>query len=125
MVDINFRLDDYLKADLALNDLLVEEPKNATYLLLHARLYVEACTFHPEQLSCDYRGTLRVLTDNFIAQLDTNAQRADAYAYRGQAQYRDTQARGASLSTGERRTNYQLALNDLTQALTVRESPVG
>jgi tetratricopeptide (TPR) repeat protein len=124
VVDINFRLDDYLKADLALNDLLVEEPKNATYLLLHARLYVEACTFHPEQLSCDYRGTLRVLTDNFIAQLDTNAQRADAYAYRGQAQYRDTQARGASLSTGERRTNYQLALNDLTQALTVRESPV-
>ncbi len=124
VVDIEFRLDDYLKADLALNDLLVEEPTNETYLLLRARLYVEACTFHPEELNCEYRDTLRVLTDDFIAQLDTEVQRADAYAYRAQAQYRDTLQRGASLSVDERQLNYQLALNDLTQALTVRESPV-
>jgi tetratricopeptide (TPR) repeat protein len=124
LVDINFRLGDYLKADLALNDLLVADPTNETYLLLRAKLYVEACTFHSDQLTCEYRNMLRVLTDDFIGGLETAVQQADAYAYRAQAQYQDTLQRGASLSKDERRLNYQLALNDATQALMVRDSPV-
>jgi hypothetical protein len=75
-------------------------------------------------LTCEYRDMLRLLTDDFIARLETANQQADAYAYRAQAQYWDTRQRGVSLSASERRLAYQLAQNDLTQALTIRESPV-
>jgi hypothetical protein len=124
LIDINFRLGDY-QPNLALIDRLAAEPGNEAYLLLQAKLYVEVCTFHPEQLTCEYRDMLmNVLTDEFIARLETEAQRADAYAYRAQARYWDTRQRGASLSASERRLAYQLAENDLTQALAIRESSV-
>jgi tetratricopeptide (TPR) repeat protein len=124
LIDINFRLGDY-QANLALIDRLAAERDNEAYLLLQAKLYVEICTFHPEQLTCEYRDMLEdVLTDGFIARLETEDQRADAYAYRAQARYWDTRQRGVSLSTSERQLAYQLAENDLNQALMIRESPV-
>lgn len=124
LVHIALQLGEYAEAENWLSQLLAIDSTNASYLLLQARVMVEICTFYPDELTCEYRDMLDELTDDFVATLSTERERADAYSYRAQAQYWDTQQRGLSLSEGDRQLAYQLALNDLTQALAVRESPV-
>jgi hypothetical protein len=77
---------------------------------------------YPDQLSCDYRGMLTLLSDAFIAGLPQEGQQADAYSYRAQAQYHQTMQRGVGAAQG--RLALQLALNDNTQALRVRDDAV-
>jgi hypothetical protein len=124
LVDIAFRLGEFSDAENWIGQLRLADPANETYQLLEAKALVEVCAFYPDTLNCQHREMLNALTDLFIAALETEDQRAEAYSYRGQAGYWDTQRRGLSLSEGERQLAYQLALNDLTQALTVRESVV-
>jgi len=65
-----------------------------------------------------------LLSDQWIATLPDEVERADAYSYRAQAEYREVLRQGRALSPEERQLALQLALNDVTQALTVRESAV-
>jgi hypothetical protein len=66
----------------------------------------------------------RLLTDEWIATLPAEAKQADAYSYRAQAEYQETMRQGHALSPEERQLALQLALNDVTQALTVRDRAI-
>jgi tetratricopeptide (TPR) repeat protein len=122
LVDIAFQTGDYLDAQTWLSQ-LVDLNDDPSYQLLRAKLLVEICTFYT-QISCDYRGMQNLLSDQWIATLPDEAERADAYSYRAQAQYREVLRQGRALSPEERQLDLQLALNDVTQALTVRETAV-
>jgi tetratricopeptide (TPR) repeat protein len=122
LVDITFQTGDYLDAQTWLSQ-LVDLSDDPSYLLLRAKLLVEVCTFFP-QVSCDYRGMQRLLTDQWIATLPAEAEQADAYSYRAQAAYQETMRQGRALSPEDRQLALQLALNDVTQALTVRDRAV-
>ena len=116
---------DFREASNQLDNLLLLAPNNAIYRLQQIRLEVELCTLFPESLvSCDYSGALERLTDNFISSLPDEEAQADGYSYRAQASYHDTQRLAATLNEGELDLAYNLALNDVTQALSVRESAV-
>lgn len=102
--------------------LLNLEPDNPMYRLWQVRVWVDLCTFHPNELTCQYNDALDVLTDSFIASLPSDTLRADAYRYRGQARYHVTMQQSAVLSDTQRETALQQALDDFTRALSVRES---
>lgn len=122
LVTIALREGDLSAAQGWLSQLLALDPSNRQYRLWQAQMFVETCSLYPDQLSCDYSGTLALLSDEFIAELPQEAQRADAYAYRAQAQYHQVMQRGAA--AGQGRLALQLALNDNTQALLVRDDAV-
>lgn len=122
LVTIALREGNLSAAQGWLSQLLALDPNNRQYRLWQAQMFVETCSLYPDQLSCDYSGTLALLSDVFIAELPQEAQRADAYAYRAQAQYHQVMQRGAA--AGQGRLALQLALNDNTQALLVRDVAV-
>ena len=90
--------------------------------MLRARLLVEICTFYPDEISCDYDEMLGLLDDVFIARLTTQEKKAQAYSYRGQARFNDTQF--SALNEDEQTLEFRLALNDIEQALAIRDSAV-
>lgn len=123
LAEIDFRLGEYASGLNRVEQLLVDEPEKASYRLLKARALVELCTFYPDELSCDYRDMFAELDDALITALASDAQRADAYSYRGQARYWLTM-RNRSLDDDERDLELRLALNDIDQALAVRQRAV-
>lgn len=106
-----------------LSQLVALDPNNSEYRLRQAQMFAETCSLYPDQLSCDYSGVLTLLSDAFIAELPQEAQRANAYSYRAQAQYHQVMQRGAP-AAGQGRLTLRLALNDNAQALLVRDSAV-
>jgi predicted Zn-dependent protease len=123
LVTIGLRLGDYNAALGWLSQLVALDPANAQYRLWQAQMSVETCSLHPDELTCDYDGALVLLSDAFIARLPEESQRADALSYRAQAQYYQIAQRGAA-EAGQGRLALQLALNDNTQALLVRNTAV-
>ena len=123
LAEIDFRLGEYASGLNRVEQLLVGDPANLSYRLLRAKALVELCTFYPDELSCNYRAMLTELDDSMIMALRTDMQRADAYSYRGQAQYWMTM-RNRSLEADERDLALRLALNDIDQALAIRERAV-
>ncbi|MBP8973715.1 MAG: hypothetical protein KBH93_07540 [Anaerolineae bacterium] len=123
LVTIALREGDLSAAQGWLSQLVALEPNNPEYRLWQAQMFVEACSLYPDQLSCDYSGMLTLLSDAFIAELPQEAQQADAYSYRAQAQYHQVMQRGAP-AAGQGRLALRLALNDNTQALLVRDRAV-
>ena len=124
LVDIAFKLEDYAWAKDLLDRLVSVDRTNAEYRLLQARVLVELCEFYPEQLTCDHNTMLNTLSDAFIGGLSNLEQRADAYSYRAQARYWTTVNRGVPLPQEERNVAMQQALNDVGQALVVRQTAV-
>lgn len=125
LFEIALALGDYTEARDRLDALLTFEPNNPVYRLHEARLSVELCTFYPDELPrCYYDDMLDQLTDPFINGLASERQRADGYSLRAQARYLDTQRNAALLDENDQRLAYDLALNDVTQALAIRESAV-
>lgn len=124
LYEIAVRLGDYNDALTQLDALLFVDPTNNVYQLERARSLVELCTFYPDQLTCEYGDMLELLNDSFVNSLRNETQRADGYSYRAQARYWDTERRTAALGEAEQQLAYELALNDVTQALAVRESAV-
>ncbi|MBN2304878.1 MAG: tetratricopeptide repeat protein [Anaerolineae bacterium] len=124
LYDIALRLRDYPEARSQLEALLSVEPGNRTWQLQRTRMQVEICTLYSTGVPCDYDGMLRLLGDEFINSLPDEMQRADGYSYRAQARYQDTRSRGDNLSEADRHLAYGLALNDVTQALAMRDSAV-
>lgn len=123
LMNIAFAKGNFDEATIWLNELLRLEPGNPRFLLDKARVEVELCTLYPDTIACAYGDTLDLLNDTFIAGLGAS-QQADAYALRAQARYWNTQRQGSTLNDGEQQLNYQLALSDITQALSVRERAV-
>jgi tetratricopeptide (TPR) repeat protein len=123
LAEIDFRLGEYGSGLNRVEQLLVDEPENLSYRLLKARALVELCTFYPDELACDYRDMFAELDDEMITALASDAQRADAYSYRGQARYWLTM-RNRSLDDDERDLELRLALNDIDQALAIRQRAV-
>jgi predicted Zn-dependent protease len=124
LIDIALKLGDYAKAKFQLDEALSVEPENRVIRLLQAKALVEICTFHPDKLACEYDDMLNMLdNDEFIMGLESEPQRADAYSYRAQARYH-TALDSRALSDAERELAFQLALSDLNQALSTRQSPV-
>ncbi len=113
---------DYSTARLWIEILAEREPENATYQLWRAQVQVELCTLHPEALTCDYADALETLSDDFVAALEDDAQRAQAFSYRAQARYRETMRRQTALSEEQRQADLQTALTDIEAALAVRET---
>lgn len=122
LVDIALRLGRFSDAVDWIDQLRFAEPANAEYVLLEAKALAEICTFYPDEIACQYDGVLNSLDDQFLSRLATDAQRAQAYSYRAQALYHDTKT--SALNEDERALEFRLALNDVEQALSVRESPV-
>ncbi|MEW6579030.1 MAG: hypothetical protein AB1435_07525 [Chloroflexota bacterium] len=123
LVTIALREGDLSAAQGWLSQLLALDPNNREYRLWQARMFVETCSLYPDQLNCDYSGMLALLSDAFIAELPQETQRADAYSYRAQAQYHQVMQRSVT-AAGQGRLALQLALNDNTQALLVRDDAV-
>jgi tetratricopeptide (TPR) repeat protein len=119
LVDIAFRLEDYVDALDWIDQLRFEDPDNAAYVLLEAKIRVEICAFRVD-LPCQYNDMLDVLDDQFVNTLGSDSLRAEAYAYRAQALYGNVLER-ESISEDERIQTFRSALNDLDQALTLRE----
>jgi tetratricopeptide (TPR) repeat protein len=119
LIDIALGQKDYAEAVTQLDELLALDPTNPNYLLVQARIRAEICTFAEPDL-CEYADTLQLLNDEFVVTLTEDSQRAAAYSYRAQAQYWETQSR-RSLSDEERTAAYQTALNDINQAVQLRE----
>jgi tetratricopeptide (TPR) repeat protein len=125
LFNIALATGSYTEASMRLEEMLDADPENANYLLLQTKFTVELCTF-VDNLSCAYSDALRMLsaTDGTLfASLDER-QQADAYSYRAQAQYREIQRRGSSLTEEERQAAYLQALDDVNRALAVRDTPV-
>ncbi len=124
LADVAMRLGDYADAQSWVSQLVVAQPQNSTYQLWHAQLLIEVCSLYPGKLSCSYAPMMAKLSDSFISTLADEDQQAEAHSLRAQAQYHLTlQQQGASL-TGQGRLALQLALNDLVQALLVRDDPI-
>lgn len=123
LVDIALRLGRYSDAADWIDQLWFAEPNNTEYILLRAKMQVELCTFYSDELSCEYDEMLDTLDDTqLVARLTTDEQRAQVYSYRGQARYGDTKS--SALSDDEQVTQFRLALNDIEQALMIRDSAV-
>jgi len=122
LAEIAFQVGDYSEGLNHLDILLADDPTNSTYLLMQAKALIELCTFYPGELVCEYEDMLQVLTDSFIAGLASDLDKADAYSYRAQAQYWLTAE--SDLSDEEKLIAYQTGLNDVNQALNVRETAV-
>lgn len=123
LAEIDFRLGEYATGLNRVDQLLVSDPANTSYRLLKAKALVELCTFYPDELSCDYRDMFAQLDESMITALGSEAERADAYSYRGQAQYWLT-VRSRSMADDERDLALRLALNDIDQALAIRQRAV-
>lgn len=125
LVKIGLNTGDYTNAQTWVSQLAAANPQNSTYQLWQAQLLVEVCALYGE-LSCDYAAMLEKLSDSFIGTLPDKLQQAEALSLRAQAQYHLTlqrQGQGTT-SAGQGRLSLQLALNDLTQAMLVRDDPV-
>ncbi len=123
LVAIGLHLDNYSAAQGWLSHLVALDPANPQYRLWQAQMFVETCSLHPNELTCDYDGMLALLSDTFIARLPEESQRADALSYRAQAQYYQI-AQRSTTAAGQGRLALQLALNDNTQALLIRDTAV-
>ncbi|MBN1562732.1 MAG: hypothetical protein JXA10_02760 [Anaerolineae bacterium] len=119
LVDIAFQLGEYVDALDWIEQLRFEDEENAAYVLLDAKINVEICTFD-DDLPCQYDDMLDTLSDEFIESLDSDAQRADAYAYRAQALYENTRAE--DLDEDEQTQVLNDARDDLERALAIREN---
>ena len=125
LVKIGLNTGDYTNAQTWVSQLAAANPQNSTYQLWQAQLLVEVCALYGE-LSCDYAAMLEKLSDSFIGTLPDKLQQAEALSLRAQAQYHLTlqrQGQGTT-SAGQGRLSLQLALNDLTQAMLMRDDPV-
>jgi hypothetical protein len=120
LVTIALHQGDLSAAQGWLSQLVALNPNNPEYRLWQAQMFVETCSLYPDELSCDYSGMLALLSDAFITELPQEAQRADAYSYRAQAQYHQIMQRGVT-AAGQGRLALRLALNDNAQALLVRD----
>lgn len=123
LADIAMRLGDYTDAQSWVSQLVTAQPQNSAYQLWQAQLLIEVCSLYPDKLSCSYAPMMQVLSDSFIGTLADKSQQAEAHSLRAQAQYHLTLQQGEAL-TGQGRLALQLALNDLVQALLVRDDPV-
>lgn len=127
LVRLALHKGDYTDAQAWVSQLVAAQPQNPTYQLWQAQLLVEICSLYPDRLSCNYAGMLEKLSDSFIGTLTEASQKAEALSLRAQAQYHLTvqrQAGQAGTSAGQGRLALQLALNDLNQALLVRDDPI-
>ncbi|MGQ9848561.1 MAG: tetratricopeptide repeat protein [Aggregatilineaceae bacterium] len=125
LVKIGLNTGDYTDAQTWVSQLVAANPQNSIYQLWQAQLLVEVCALYGE-LSCDYSAMLQKLSDSFIGALPDKLQQAEALSLRAQAQYHLTmqqQGQGTT-SAGQGRLSLQLALNDLTQAMLLRDDPV-
>lgn len=119
-----------------LNDLMDSDPGNPTYLLWQAQqqsdLLLTNCVFvdpgvRSSNQGCAYQ-TLLAIADGMLdttsgQTLADSDQRADAYAFSGQARYWQTKL-DASLVSELAEVAYRLALDEIEQALAVRDRPV-
>lgn len=125
LVKIGLDTGDHTDAQTWVSQLVAANPQNSTYQLWQAQLLVEMCALYGE-LSCDYSAMLQKLSDSFIGTLPDKLQQAEALSLRAQAQYHLTMQRQGqeTTSAGQGRLSLQLALNDLTQAMLLRDDPV-
>ncbi len=122
LVESALKTGDYSLASSWITQMTNLEPNNPEYQLWRARLWVETCTLHPDELTCRYSDALSLLSDGFVNRLATDAQRASAYSYRGQARYLIVVRQGEAMSDEQRIARLQQALDDVSQALELRES---
>ncbi|NLX10275.1 MAG: tetratricopeptide repeat protein [Chloroflexi bacterium] len=115
---------DYGEIEDLIDELLTIAPDNRDYVLLQARAQSELCTFYPRALDCAYDDVVETLSDSFIAGLSAQAQ-AEAYTYRALARYHLLQDEGAPSEDEAQQPTYEIALDDIEEALALRDTALG